>query len=308
MYDLSGKVALVTGVSNKRGVGCGIALGLAREGANVVVTDIHKSPEKIDPWDKEEGWEGLNSVVTKIEANGSKGLAITADLSDSGEITRLVERALDEFGKIDILVNNAAVLSKDTGTPSVVDFPEQEWRKTINVNLTAPFLLCKAVLPQMIKRGQGGKILNISSMAGKMGAPGRAAYSASKFGLLGLTQVLANEVGRHNINVNAVCLGLIATWGSMGYGIWEGMKLGLSEEQAIEDAYGVRWGRPAKGGSAVEEAVTKIFGKGGGRPPPLGRVGMVEDVVNVILFLLSSKAEYIHGQAINIDGGALMTH
>lgn len=310
MYDLTGKVALVTGTSNKRGLGSNVAIGLAREGADVAVTDLYRPPEKLDPWDREEGWRGLESVVEQIQALGRRGIAIPADLTDRQQIKDMVGRTLREFGKIDILVNNAAILSKDIGTPFVVDFPEEAWDRTIAVNLTAPFLICKAVVPQMIKRGEGGKVINISSRAGKMGEAGRAGYSASKFGLQGLTQVLASELGSYKINVNAVCLGLVATWGSMGQPIWMAMKQGLSEEEAILDVYGIRWGRPSRGGKAVEEAVFKISGKGGvGRPPsPIARPGMVREVVDLILFLASSNADFITGQAININGGALMAH
>ncbi len=288
MYDLSGKVALVTGTSHKRGLGCGIALGLAREGADVAVTDRYKTPEDLEPWDRKEGWRGLDSLVTEITALGCRGLAITADLTNSQEITDMVGKALNEFGKIDIVVNNAALLARDIGgAQNVVDLPQEAWNKTIVVNLTAPFLICKAVVPQMIKRGQGGKIINISSTAGKRGSPGRAAYSSSKFGLIGLTQVLAQELGPHKINVNAVCPGFMATWSTWGKAIWEAMNKGLSEEGAITQLYDKRFADT-------------------GLRPPLGKPASVQEVVNVVVFLASPQSDYITGQAINVDGGSVM--
>lgn len=282
MYYLDGKVALVTGASCRRGLGCGIALGLAQEGADVIVTDKYRA---LDPWDAEEGWCGLDSVVAEIQALGHRGLAIITDLTDSRQITDLVEKALQEFGKIDILVNNAAIVSRDTGTPDVVDFPEKMWNETIAVNLTAPFLLCKLVVPQMVKRGEGGRIINILSTTAKRGARGRADYCASKFGLNGLTQVLARELGPHKITANGVCPGFVVTWGSRGAAIWKAMRQeGLGEEAAIKKVYAGLYG-----------------GRGG---PPLGRPATRDDVVDVVLWLASSHADYITGQAVNVDGGA----
>lgn len=287
MYDLSGKVALVTGTSSKRGLGCGIALRLAREGADVVVTDKYKDFEDFAPWDKEEGWRGLDSLVTEIEALGHRGLAITADISNSQEVSKMVEKALQEFGKIDILVNNAAIIHKDIGFIPVVDLTEKDWNKAIAVNLTGAFLMCKAVAKQMIKQGQGGKIINISSGGGKRGAAGRAWYSASKFGLHGLTQSLALELAPYKINVNVVCPGLVVTWGTRGPAIYEAMKQGLSEEEAITKAY------------AAINLPQRV---------PLGRPAKVEEVTNLVAFLASSQSDYMTGQAINIGGGALMAH
>ncbi len=287
MSDLSGKVALVTGASRKRGLGCSIALGLAREGTDVAVTDLYKTPEDLEPWDRKEGWRGLDSLVAEITALGRRGLAITADLTNSREITDMVEKALKEFGKIDIVVNNAAIMRRDIGTPDIVDFPEGAWNKTIAVILTAPFLICKAVLPQMIKRGRGGKIINISSIGGKVGRRGRAAYCSSKFGLIGLTQVLSQELGPHKINVNAVCPGFMMTWRSSGEAIWEAMNKGLSEEEAITQAF------------------EKRFAATGDRPH-LGIPASVQQVANVVVFLASPQSDYITGQAINVDGGIVM--
>jgi len=285
MYDLSGKVALVTGTSNKRGLGRGIALRLASEGADVVVADKYKTLKDLTPWEREEGWRGLESLVAEIEALGRQGLAITADISNSQEVNNMVEKAVQEFGKIDTLINNAALIGRDIGKSPVVDMSEETWHKTIAVNLTGVFLMCRAVARQMLKQGQGGKIINISSLGGKKGGAGRASYSASKFGVIGLTQSLALELAPHKINVNAVCPGGVVTWGSSGPAIHEAIKQGLSEEEAIAKAY-----------ASVEHEI------------PLGRPAKVEEVANLVAFLASSQSDYMTGQAVNIGGGRLMAH
>ncbi|MFC1987169.1 SDR family NAD(P)-dependent oxidoreductase [Chloroflexota bacterium] len=286
MYDLSGKVALVTGTSRKRGLGCGIALRLAQEGADVIVTGRNKSP--IDPWDQKEGWRGLDSLVMQIEAMGRSALAITADISNSREVNAMVEKGVQEFGKIDILVNNASIVSGDRSNRAVynvVDLSEEVWNKAIAVSLTGAFLMCKAVAKHMIKQGRGGKIVNISSMAGKRGQAGRAWYCAPKFGMLGLTQCLALELGPHNINVNAVCPGTMVTWGTRGKAIYEAIGQGLSEEAAIAKVYN----------SANQSSA-------------LGRPGTRDEVADVVVFLASNQSDYMTGQAINVCGGQLMAH
>ncbi len=309
MYDLSGKVALVTGPSNKRGIGCSIALGLAREGADVVVTDMFKPPDKFDPWDRAEGWTGLDSLVTEIKRLGHKGLAIYCDLTNRIEINDMVAKALNEFGKVDILVNNAGIITKDTGARDVVDTQEEMWDRSLAVNLTAPFLICKAVAPQMIKRGQGGRIINILSQSAKHGRRGRAPYTASKSGFNGLTQVLAAELGRYKITVNGICPGLIASFGSMGQAIWMAMTQGgLSEDEAIDAAYGICFGidnrprLPEKVEKSIQDAIQE---KMQGPMNLLGRVGRVREVASLALFLASSESDFITGQAINIGGGAV---
>ena len=287
MYNLSGKIALVTGTSNKRGIGCAIALRLAQEGANIVVSDKHRELGDLDPWDREEGWRGLESLVREIEALGRQALAVSADLRNSQEINDMVEETVNQFGKIDILVNNAGIIARDIGRIPVVELSEESWRLAIDVNLTGTFLMCRAVSKQMIKQNAGGKIVKMSSIRGKRAIKNTAAYSASKFGVIGLTQALALELAQYKINVNAVCPGPITSWGTSGQRIYEAIKQGLTEAEAVEKVY-------EKGG---------IF-----QDFPLGRPGSVEDVANIVSFLVSRNADYMSGQAINITGGLLMEH
>lgn len=274
MYRLDGKVALVTGAARKRGIGHAIALRLARAGADVVIVGKQRPAEFFLEGEKTEGWQGLESVVAEIKAEGRRALAITADISLSQEVNQMVELTLSKFGKIDILVNNAGIALE---TKNLVDLDETDWRKVLAVNLTGTFLCSKEVAKSMIKRGEGGKIIIMSSRSGRQGMPGWGAYSASKFGVIGLNQVLAQELAPYRINVNAVCPA------SIGTDMYRINYPELTWEQTLR--------------RMTEERVPHI---------PLGRLGTPEDVANVVLFLASSETDYMTGQAINITGGQRM--
>ena len=168
-----------------------------------------------------------------------------------------------------------------------MELSEEAWNLAIGVNLTGTFLMCKTVGKQMIKQNAGGKIINISSIQGKRALKNTAAYSASKFGIIGLTQALALELAPYKINVNAVCPGLTASWGSSGQRVYEAIKQGVSEEEAVEKTY-------------VREGFLKNI--------PLVRPAYVEDIANMVAFLASNQADYMTGQAINVTGGLLMEH
>jgi NAD(P)-dependent dehydrogenase (short-subunit alcohol dehydrogenase family) len=204
MYDLSGKAALVTGAAGKGGLGRAIALRLAEEGADVVVNDV----VAIRPGPP--GWGGLQEVVREIEGLGRRAMSVVADVSDAREVAAMVSLATQRFGRIDILVNNAAALAGRDRVP-VVDLEEEVWDRLQSVNVKGTFLCCKAVAREMIARGQGGKIINMSSTSGQRGTARFAAYCASKFAVRGFTQALALELAPHRINVNAICPALIET-------------------------------------------------------------------------------------------------
>ena len=210
MYDLSGKVAIVTGAGGRHGIGRAIATRLAREGANVVVTDIPQSLDAIRTEDRLEGWEGLPSVVREIEAEGRQSLGIFSDVSDSAQVDDMVGQALDRFGKIDILVNNAGS-RPGRDRVLVVDLEEDAFDEVMRVNVRGTYLCSRAVSRHMVARGEGGKIIIISSGAGKRGIARYAVYCASKFALVGFTQALAQEMAAHRVNVNAICPGLVDT-------------------------------------------------------------------------------------------------
>lgn len=285
MYDLKGRAALVTGASRQHGIGRAIAVRLAREGADVVVSSKHRPIDESPDWERSSGWLGLESVVREIEASGSQGLALVADVANSREVNEMVRAAVERFGKIDILVNNAGVTAGALGRRCpAIELDETVWERTLAVNLTGPFLCSKAVARVMIERGKGGKIINIASDMAKMGRIGSAAYGASKHGLLGLTRTMALELAPYKINVNAVCPGMVMSDPAAGALIkMEALEWGVSFEEARERRYA--------------EAASLI---------PLGRVAIVEDVANVVAFLASRQADYLTGQAINITGGRVM--
>jgi meso-butanediol dehydrogenase/(S,S)-butanediol dehydrogenase/diacetyl reductase len=284
MYDLGGKVALVTGTSSRKGIGCGIALKLAQEGADVVVTDKYIADKDIPVWDREAGWFGLESLVKEIEAMSRRALAVTADVSNSEQVNVMVEQALKKFGKIDILVNNAAISFGVSGSVPIMEMGEDAWNRSIAVNTTGVFLVCKAVVKNMIERCTG-KIINISSISGKVGFAKKTAYVTSKFGVNGFTQALALELAPYHINVNAICPSGIASWGGRGgREMYQTIKQGFSEEEAA---------------SRVYNSDCSI---------PIGRTGKPEDVANIVAFLASSEADYITGQAINVNGGRMVAH
>ena len=193
MKPLEHKIALVTGSS--RGIGRAIAVAYAAAGANVVVT-ARNSAE-------------LEAVAADIRAAGQECLVVRADLAAAADIQRIADAALQRFGRIDLLVNNAGIIHP---VVNLVDFDPKMWREVIDVNLTAPALLMQAVLPGMIAQ-RSGKILNISSIGGRQGRRGRSAYRATKAALINLTESIAAEVKAHGIDVNCICPGVVDTPG-----------------------------------------------------------------------------------------------
>ena len=291
MYGLDGKVALVTGTANKHGIGRAIALRLAREGADVAVNDRPLGDGSETPWRGQDGWRGIDSLADEIRALGRRALAVTADITDRAQVAAMVEGVAGELGGIDILVNNAKALEPTaegggTSRTSVVEMSDEMWNETLGVNLYGAFLMCQAVAKRMIAQGRGGKIVNIASLKGKRGKEGRAAVSASKAGLIRLTETLALELGPHGINVNAICPGATVTFGTSGKALAAAMARGLSESDAVKEIY-VRSGAYPETGA-------------------LGRPGRPEDQANAVAFLVSREADFITGQAINVCGGQLM--
>ena len=282
MYNFKGKVALVTGAARKRGFGHATALRFAKEGADVVVNGRYRPPEQFPEEEKAEGWKGLDSAVEEIEAQGVRALAITADITDSQQVQDMVNKALAEFGRIDFLVANAGI-----NVPSpLLEAKEDDWHRIMAINLNGVFYCCQAVARHMVERGGGGAIVNISSISGKMGRANIGAYATSKSGVIGLTQVLAVELGPHNIRVNAVCPGRFLT---------DMSDYAKAREMA------------SKKGIELTEAANIIHADA---VPftPLGRLGYPVDVANLAVFLCSDESSFITGQSINVDGGRLTAH
>ncbi len=268
MPPLEGKVAIVTGAGRYNGIGRHIALALARQGADVAVTGTGRPPEAYPDDEKAMGWRDIDSLAEEIRALGRKALPTVVDITDADQAQRLVDETRSEVGRIDILVNNAAAARGRDRVP-VVQLEEAEWRKVIEVNLTGTFLVTKAVAQALIEQGEGGRIVNISSIAGREGIATFAAYGASKAGIILFTRVLARELAPHGINVNCVCPGLVGTY-------------------RMQDV--------TQG--PIREAVMRTI--------PLGREGQPEEIGELVAFLCGPDASYVHGQAINIDGGRVM--
>ncbi len=277
MYDLSGKVAIVTGAGAELGIGRAIATRLAREGADVVVSDIVERPfPELSP-----EWGGLPAVVSEIEAHGQKGLSLLANVTNADSVQQMVDKTLSAFGRIDILVNNAGSSPGRDRVP-IVDLEEIVWDRIQEINAKGTFLCCRAVARVMIDQGQRGKIINMSSVSGKKGHDRFGAYCASKFAVIGLTQVLALELGKYRINVNAICPGHVET------NRMDHMASALVADDQTEEAFTEEWNKNVLANT------------------PLKQIGKAEDIAKMAAYLASAESDYLTGLAISVTGGAFM--
>lgn len=272
MYNLGGKVALVTGAAGAHGLGRAIALRLAKEGADLVVNDLSEDAASRT---------GLPKVVEEIEALGQGALAVYADVSNAKQVEQMVEQALERFGRLDILVNNAGAPAGRDRVP-VVELEEEAFDFVQRVNVKGTFLCCRAVARQMLARGRGGTIINISSTSGKHGVARFAAYCSSKFAVRGFTQSLARELAPHQISVYAICPGLIASER-------------LDEMATVLAPPGVDAAvhREHMIASAVQNSA-------------LGRITEQSEIANVAAFLASDQSDFMTGASLTVDGGLHM--
>ena len=281
MGNLNGKVALITGAGGMKGIGRATALKLAAQGADVVLSDVQRNPQNLPPQEVQAGWRSIDSVADEVEMLGRRALKVWCDLSKTDQIETMVRKAVDHFGHVDILVNNArAIIGRDR--VPITELDEGVWRQFFEINATAVFLVTKHVGQVMIRQGLGGRIINLGSDASKRAKPMTAAYTSSKFALVGLTQAAALDLAPHRITVNAVCPGTVNT-DRLNY--WE---------QAQARAQGM----------APEDFRAQIVANAA-KATPLGRVAESADVANLIAFLASDEASFITGQAYNVNGGVL---
>ena len=252
---LKDKTILITGAG--RGLGRGIARAIAEAGARVVLTDLEAAP--------------VEQTATLADPTGEASLAIAADVTDEQATERAFDQAVERFGRLDGLVNNAGILIMG----DAVDAPIRDLSLQLAVNVEGLFSCCRLAARHMIARGEGGAIVNIASNAGKVGYPEMAGYNASKAAVINLTQTLAAEWAKHGINVNAVCPGGIAT----------------------EMLHQVARFASGRSGENPDDVLARIT------PHQLGRHIQPIEVGRVIAFLLSEQAVIIRGQAINVDGG-----
>jgi NAD(P)-dependent dehydrogenase (short-subunit alcohol dehydrogenase family) len=277
MKNLKGKVAFITGAAAKRGMGHAIALRLAEEGADIIVADKVAVPVSHFPGD--EGWGGLEAIAGEIKALGRQVMTATMDIVANDEVEKTVAEAVKKFGKIDILVHAAAI--RGPVGVEIINMSEKEIRNVIDIDLVGAFLVCRAAAKNMVAHGEGGKIVVFCSMAGTHGVAGSGAYSAAKYGTIGLTKSLALELAKYHINVNGINPGMIVTnlrddaFGKMAE------KQGISWDDVRKKDY---------------ETVTKMI--------PWGRMGTPEDAADLVSFLVSKQSDYITGEVIGLGGGA----
>ncbi|GLR09486.1 2-deoxy-D-gluconate 3-dehydrogenase [Mixta theicola] len=246
-FNLAGKVALITGCNT--GLGQGMAVGLAQAGCDIV--GVNHS--------------GANETPALVAATGRRFININADLMNSSCIPQVVEQAVAACGRIDILVNNAGIIRRQ----DAIEFSEQNWDDVMNINSKTVFFLSQAVARQFISQGSGGKIINIASMLSFQGGIRVPSYTASKSAVMGLTRLMANEWAAHNINVNAIAPGYMAT---------------NNTEQLRND----------------EGRSQEILGR-----IPAGRWGKPDDMMGPVVFLASAASDYVNGYTLAVDGGWL---
>jgi NAD(P)-dependent dehydrogenase (short-subunit alcohol dehydrogenase family) len=274
---IAGKVALVTGAARRRGIGRATALRLAAEGADVACLDIAR-PYADFPGYGVAAADELDEVVHEIEARGRRALALRADVSSADEVIAAVARAHEALGDIDLVCNVAGGAGLGMGMGPLLQIEEREWDRVIDVNLKGTWLVSRACAERMLAAGRPGRIVNVSSQAGKRGFPLLGAYCAAKAGVVLLTQVMAQELGPAGITVNAVCPGTVDT------------DL-LNKDGQFELMIG-----------AIEGSLERWIG----REIPIGRLQTADDVAAAIVFLCSDDAGYITGEALNVSGGQTM--
>jgi len=255
---LEKRVVVVTGAG--RGIGATICRSFAEEGALVGVVDIQE--------------ELAEQVAEEIQRNGGRAIAVACDVTNQTDMERAADQIEQELGPLEIWINNAGV----SYTLPFLDCTEQIWDQTLEVNLKGAFLGCHAAIRRMLPRNCG-VIINMSSQSGKVGNSHYAAYCASKFGVIGLTQSLAVEFAEHGIRVNAICPGVVPT------PMWDTQIQNYARKRNL----------------APEEVMPYFASK-----IPMGRIGTAEEIARAAIFLASDDADYITGQAINVSGGAVM--
>ncbi len=255
---MKNRIALVTGAG--RGIGRAIALAFAQQGARVAITARSQ--------------DQLSGLAQEIQSMGGESLLVVDDLSDQSAPARIVEQVTKGWGPIEILVNNAGIGSSQNPKP-LVDFSDDFWNLTLRVNLTAPYLLTKLVLPAMIEQ-RWGRILNVASIAGKVAGFHSAAYSASKHALIGLTKSTATEVASEGVTANAICPGVTRSEMNDQRLEYDAVRLGVTFEK-------------------LEETST-----------PLGRRLEPEEVATLAVYLAQDDARGVNGQSINVCGGAVL--
>lgn len=264
--ELDGRVAIVTGAGRMRGIGRRIATTLARAGASVVVTGSGRSPETFPDNEKAAGWSDVESVADEIRQMGGKALTAITDISEEASVDRLIADTLTAFGRLDILVNNAA-MSRGSDRRPVIDLDIETLRKIYAINLEGTFLMSRAAARAMLAGGAGGNIVNISTVASRTAGRRLGAYASSKAAVNALGRVMAMELAADNIRVNTICPG-------------------FNDTSRLDDL---------PRGEQFDKLVKDMV--------PLGWADDGTQVAELTLFLASDRAKWITGQTLMADGG-----
>jgi 3-oxoacyl-[acyl-carrier protein] reductase/meso-butanediol dehydrogenase/(S,S)-butanediol dehydrogenase/diacetyl reductase len=270
LTGFEGKVALVTGAGRMRSIGRPIALALAQAGCDVVLTGTGRAAHSLPPDEQAAGWGDIESVAQEVRALGRRALPLVSDVSSPGAVDALVARAMADMGRVDFLVNNAGAARGGDRVP-VTELTLDTWHHVMNTNLNGTFYLSRAFAKALGTQGEGGAIVNISSLAARLLAPDTAAYATTKVAINGLTTIMAGELGAHRIRVNAVAPGIIDT-------------------SRLDDV---------PKGQVWDDMVNAFI--------PLGRAGRGDDVAHLVVFLCSEQGAWITGQHIYVDGGHVGT-
>ncbi|MFM7062471.1 MAG: SDR family NAD(P)-dependent oxidoreductase [Actinomycetes bacterium] len=275
---IAGRVALVTGAARPRSIGRATALRLAAEGAKVACLDIARPYEDF-PAHGVATRDDLLGLVDELRAAGTGAVALQADVTDEDAVRRAVAQAADELGPVTLVANVAGGSGAGFGAAPLLSVSADEFRRVVDVNLTGTFLVARTCAERMVEHGEGGRIVNVSSQAGKLGWPLLGAYSSAKAGVVLLTQVMAKEWGPSGITVNAVCPGTVDT---------DLLNPGRFFESLMDAA------EPGGMAGWLEREI------------PLGRLQEPHEVAAAIAFLCSDDAAYITGEALNVSGGQTM--
>lgn len=275
--SLEGKVAIVTGASRPNGQGLAAARALAIRGASVVLTDLAEESKEFAFGHVGMGSaEQLASAVEEVRALGAEAIGIPVDVTKKDQIRACVEKTVETFGGVDILINNAGVF---VGCKAMEDLTSSDWDVSCRVHMEGVANFSIAVVPEMRKRG-GGVIVNNASVLGLGAVGGVAAYTASKFGMVGLTKSMADEYGPRNIRVNAVCPG----------NIWTDVSQAEAEILAGREGFG--------GGGSPDDVIQAMKDMS-----PLGRYATPDEIGEALVFLATPSASFIHGATLRVDGG-----
>ena len=269
-----GKTAVITGSGRRGGLGEAIALRLAKDGANIVISDIGAPRDAATGAEHIGSTDEMESIAEELRGMGVEASTCVCDVRSLEEVRKLAKHAADTHGSLDIWVNNAGIgyIMKP-----LLDVTEDDWRAVIDVNLSGSFFGVKSAAEVMVAQGKGGRIINIASQAAKSGFPHAQAYTSSKHGLVGLARSAAVELGAHKITVNNVCPNHVTT----ALGAWQ-------NEYFAE----------VTGADSVEDYLAAMAAR-----IPMGRPGLPEDTANAVAFLCSDEAQYITAESMNVSGG-----